>query len=258
MHGGRVYTHTAERGNVAVVEVGGDPGGLGWTPDGRLLVVSMKDRRLLRVDSGRVHEVADLATLSPFPLNDMLVDTRGRAYIGTFGFAPFDGDERGPGAILAVDPDAKYYVAAEDLEFPNGMVLTDSGRTLVVAESFGERLTAFTRRNDRTLTDRRVWATLPIGVMPDGIDVDAEGSIWVASVTTYECLLVRAGGDVLRRIDTGAHMAIDCALGGDDGRTLFIALNRQLVPRRTTERRAGRIATVTVEVGAPLTPASAP
>ncbi len=258
MHGGRVYTHTDERGDVAIVDVGGDPGGLGWTTDGHLLVVSMHDRRLLRVDSGRVHEVADLSIHSPFPLNDMLVDSAGRSYIGTFGFTAFDGHDRGPGAILVVDPDASHRVAVDGLEFPNGMVLTDSGRTLVVAESFGERLTAFTLRNDGTLTDRRVWATLPSGVMPDGIDIDADGSIWVASVTTNECLLVQEGGDVLRRIDTGEHMAIDCLLGGDHGRTLFIALNRHLVPRRTTQRRAGRIATVTVDVGAAPTALNAP
>ncbi len=258
MHGGRVYTHTAERGDVVVVDVGGEPGGIGWSPDGHLLVVSMHDRRLLRVDSGRVDEVADLSAYSPFPLNDMLVDAAGRAYVGTFGFAPFNGDERGPAAIVVVDPDASHRVAVDGLEFPNGMVLTDGGRTLVVAESFGERLTAFTRRNDGTLTDRRVWATLPSGVMPDGIDIDAEGSIWVASVTTNECLLVREGGEVLRRIDTGEHLAIDCALGGDDGRTLFVALNRHLVPRRTTQRRAGRIATTTVDVGVAPTAVSAP
>jgi sugar lactone lactonase YvrE len=249
MHGRQVYVHNAERGDVSLAEIDGEPGGLGWTPDGRLLVVSMNERRLLRVDSGSVHEVVDLSTYSPYPLNDMLVDPVGRAYIGTFGFAAFGDDERGPGAILLVDCHGNHQIAADDLMCPNGMVLTDGGRTLVVAETFAERLTAFTRRSDGSLSDRRVWAALPAEVMADGITIDADGSIWVASVTTKECLLVREGGEVLRRVGTGEDMAIDCTLGGDDGQTLFIALNRHLVPRRTAERRAGRIATVTVDVG---------
>jgi sugar lactone lactonase YvrE len=222
---------------------------LGWTPDGLLLVVSMDDRRLLRLGSGVLSKVADLSGASPHALNDLLVDLHGRAYIGTFGFDGFAGDDARPSPLLLVQPDGTHAVAAADLEFPNGMALADGGRTLVVAESLGGRLTAFTRRADGTLTDRRVWAPLPSEVMPDGICIDAAGAIWIASVTTNECLLVQEGGAVVARVDTGDRRAIDCVLGGEDGRVLYIATNRHLSPRRTRAARAGCIERARVDVG---------
>jgi sugar lactone lactonase YvrE len=248
MHAGLVNV-VARNSPVVVTHVRGEPGGLGWTSEGSMLIVSMHDRRLVRLASGTLDEIADLSEVSPHALNDMLVDTDGRAYIGTFGFDGVAGDGAQRSPILLVQPNGAHVIAAADLEFPNGMALTDGGRTLVVAESLGSRLTAFTRQADGTLTKRRVWASLPDDVMPDGICIDDEGSIWVASVTTNECLLVREGGAIVRRVGTGQRRAIDCVLGGDDGRTLYIATNRHLSPRRTREAREGRIEAARVEVG---------
>jgi sugar lactone lactonase YvrE len=216
-----------------------------------MLIVSMHDRRLLRLASGTLEEIADLSDVSPHALNDMLVDTDGRAYIGSFGFDGLAGDDRERSPILLVQPGGAHAIAATDLDFPNGMALTDGGRTLVVAESLAGRLTAFTRRADGTLTGRRVWAELPADVMPDGLCIDVEGAVWVASVTTNECLRVREGGTVIDRISTGDRRAIDCALGGTDGHHLFIATNQHLKPSRTRDVRAGQIEAVRVEVPAP-------
>ena len=177
-----------------VVEVPGQPSGLGWLPDGRLLVVSMNDRRLLRLDDGALTVVADLSALAPAPCNDMLVDAQGRAYIGNFGF---DLQARAPFAstsLIMVTPDAAARVVAKDMHFPNGTVLTPDGRTLIVGESYGQRLTAFDVRADGSLANRRVWAQLHgKGVGPDGICLDAEGAIWLASPVTREVLRVREG-----------------------------------------------------------------
>src|SRR5262245_43304067 len=204
-----------------VVEVPGQPSGLGWLPDGRLLVVSMTDRRLLRLDAGGLTVVADLSALASFHCNDMVVDALGRAYVGNFGFdlharAPF-----APAVLVLVPSDGPPRVVAEDLAFPNGCVITPDGRTLIVGESGASRLTAFTIGPDGSLAERRVWATLGKAV-PDGICLDAEGAIWVASPVGNEVLRVRAGGVVVDRVRVST-VPFACMLGGPDRRTLFVA-----------------------------------
>ena len=190
----RVNRATPDGRVETVVEVPGQPSGLGWLPDGRLLVVSMNDRRLLRLDGGALTVVADLSALAPAPCNDMLVDAQGRAYIGNFGF---DLQARAPFAstsLIMVTPEGAARVVATDMHFPNGTVLTPDGRTLIVGESYGQRLTAFDVRADGSLANRRVWAQLHgKGVGPDGICLDAEGAIWLASPVTREVLRVREG-----------------------------------------------------------------
>ncbi len=233
----------------AVAQVPGQPSGLGWLPDGRLLVVSMNDRRLLRLDGDRLEEVADLSALAPAPCNDMLVDGRGRAYIGNFGF---DLQARAPFAatsLIMVAPQGRARVVAEDMHFPNGTVLTPDGRTLIVGESYGQRLTAFDVVADGTLSNRRVWAQLhgkEIG--PDGICLDAEGAIWLASPVSREVLRVREGGEITHRIPT-AGQAVACMLGGEDRRTLFVLTGRVLVtPEESLAERSGMILAAPVEV----------
>ena len=231
-----------------VVEVPGQPSGLGWLPDGRLLVVSMEDRRLLRLDPTGLKVVADLSALAPFHCNDMVVDEKGRAYVGNFGFDPYTGAEPKPTVLILVTPEGKASVVAGDLSFPNGSVITADGRTLIVAESFGARLTAFAIAPDGSLSDRRVWARLePAG--PDGICLDAEGALWVASPMSREVLRVREGGEVTHRIAT-ENQAAACMLGGPDRRTLFI-LSGHIIPERekSVALKSGRIETVHVDIG---------
>jgi len=245
----RVLRVTADGQVHPVVDVPGQPSGLGWLPDGRLLVVSMNDRRLLRLDGNTLVQAADLSGLSPWPCNDMLVDGQGRAYIGSFGFdlqarAPF-----APANLLMVTPEGRVQVAAQDMHFPNGTVLTPDGRTLIVAESYGQRLTAFDVGAGGTLANRRVWAQLAgKGVGPDGICLDAEGAIWVASPVSRELLRVRQGGEVTDRIPTEGQ-AVACMLGGDDRRTLFVLTGRVLVtPEQSLADRSGMVWTTRVPV----------
>ncbi|WP_158840306.1 SMP-30/gluconolactonase/LRE family protein [Saccharothrix deserti] len=196
------------------------PSGLGWLPDGRLLVVSMRDRRVLRLDDGGLVEHADLNGIATFHANDMLIDPHGRAYVGNFGFdlhgalavggeAPMlEPDWVAPGTSLAlVQPDGTATVAAEDLKFPNGMGLLpdrngEHGR-LVVAETLAFRLTSFAVADDGTLSDRRVWASLREHfIAPDGIAVDADGGVWVAPALQPFVFRVEEGGEITRRVET--------------------------------------------------------
>jgi sugar lactone lactonase YvrE len=246
----RVCRVTADGRAETAAEVPGQPSGLGWLPDGRLLVVSMNDRRLLRLDGDSLVEVADLSALAPAPCNDMLVDGQGRAYIGNFGF---DLQGRAPFAstsLVLVTPDGRARVAAADMHFPNGTVLTPDGRTLIVAESYAQRLTAFDVMEDGSLARRRVWAQLEgKGVGPDGICLDAEGAVWLASPVTREVLRVREGGQITHRLPT-ANQAVACMLGGEQRKTLFVLTGRVLVtPEQSRAERSGMIHAARVEVG---------
>ncbi len=245
-------------GNVAtMLELPGQPSGLGWLPDGNLLVVSMLDRQLLRLDDDQLVVHADLSALAEFHCNDMVVDSLGRAYVGNFGF-DLDTESRSEnfvaalkaykGATLArVDPDGSIHVAATALLFPNGTVLTPDGRTLIIAESLGSRLAAFDVYADGSLHNQRVWAELP-GVAPDGICLDAEGAVWVADALGPRCIRVGQGGDVLAEIATEQN-CYACMLGGDNGRTLFMLTARDSHQANASASRTGKILTTQVSVG---------
>jgi sugar lactone lactonase YvrE len=246
MHAHRVMTVDLDGRAETIVEVPGRPSGLGWLPDGRLLVVSMTDRRLLRLDGSTLGVVAELSGLASFHCNDMVVDGGGRAYIGNFGFdlharAPFR-----PAELILVAPGAAPRVVAGDLAFPNGAVITPDGHTLIVGESGAGRLTAFTVEADGSLTERRLWAALGTAV-PDGICLDAEGAIWVASPVGNEVLRVRAGGAVVDRV-TVSTVPYACMLGGPDRRTLFVATAETHHPEEAAARRSGRIEIAAVDV----------
>ena len=247
MHAKRVIRLGADGRAETVVEVPERPSGLGWLPDGRLLVVSMHDRRLLRLDPGGLARVADLGHIAAFHTNDMVVDRHGRAYVGNFGFDLVGGAPQQTTSLARVDPDGSVHVAATELMFPNGMVITPDERTLVVGESFAARLTAFDVARDGALSNRRVFAALEGGAIPDGIALDAEGAIWVASPTTGECLRVHEGGRVSRRV-RGAALAYACALGGTDRRTLYVCTAETHDPDECVAKRTGRIETVRVDV----------
>ena len=226
-------------GSVSVVCTLDDrPSGLGWRPDGTLLVVSMQRRHLLALGAdGGVALVADLGPLVGGDCNDMVVDARGNAYIGNFGYDYAAGEERRPTVLVMVDARGGARAVASDLWFPNGMVITPDGGTLFVAETRVERITAFTIRGDGSLTDRRVFAELD-GAGPDGMALDAEGALWVASPGSGELLRITADGRVVVREPAPGVMAQACALGGPDGRTLYACCSATHDPVEAAQRRS--------------------
>jgi sugar lactone lactonase YvrE len=227
--------------------LGGDsPSGLGWRPDGTLLVVAMHQRRLLAWDGRQLTTVADLTPYVGGHCNDMVVDAQGRAYVGNFGFDLYAREEARATGLLRVDPDGSVHPVASDLWFPNGMVITPDGQTLIVAETFRHRLSAFGIAPDGSLGQRRVFADLP-GIFPDGICQDAEGAVWVADARGYAVLRVAEGKGVVQRVSTGENQSYACMLGGGDGRTLFICTAPGVGPK-AGELRLGRIETTTVTV----------
>ena len=256
MEAGRVMTVDLDGNTETVVEVPGQPSGLGWLPDGRLLIVSMLDQRLLRLDPGGLVEVADLGDLASFHCNDMVVDQQGRAYIGNFGFDVFAQEPPKPAELVLVTPGGDARVVADKLAFPNGTVIAPDGRTLIVAESFAARLTAFDIEPDGSLTGRRTWAQfddLGFGSQtdpeqerdtPDGICLDAEGAIWVALPSgSGEVLRVVEGGEITHRVKIETQ-PFAVMLGGPDRRTLFVCTS--ILGEKPSG--SGRIETIKVDV----------
>ena len=246
MHAGEVLKIAPDGSSEVVTRVENGPSGLGWLTDGDMLVVSMKDRKVLRVGADGAQSVhADLSAEISRRANDMVMDAEGRAYVGNFGF-DFDTGEAAAGTcLLRIDPDGAVTRAAEDLVFPNGMVITPDGKTLIVAETMSGCLTAFDIGRGGGLSGRRIWAQLPEGAVPDGICLDAEGAVWAASPTTKECLRLREGGEVLQRVPT-EHQSIACMLGGADGRTLFILTAETTHADKCRELMSAAIHMVTV------------
>lgn len=246
MHAHRVMTVDLDGNAETIVEVPNWPSGLGWLPDGRLLVVSMTDRRLLRLDPEGLTEVADLRELASYHCNDMVVDRQGRAYIGNFGFDLAAQADYAPAKIVMMRPDGKARIVADQMAFPNGMVITPDDRTLIVGETFEACLTAFDIEPDGSLTNRRIWAKLD-GAVPDGICLDAEGAIWVASPVSSKALRVREGGEVTDRVEVSTQ-AFACMLGGPDRRTLFVLTAETSDPEEAPIKKTGRIEIVEVDV----------
>ncbi|MEO8263911.1 MAG: SMP-30/gluconolactonase/LRE family protein [Ilumatobacteraceae bacterium] len=232
------------------------PSGLGWMPDGSMLIVSMTARALLRLDQGRLALHADLSEIATFHCNDMVVDAQGRAYVGNFGFDLDTNEINGTlGEVLAahsgatiarVDPDGSVHAAAAGLMFPNGTVITPDGRTMIVAESFANRLTAYDIADDGSLSDRRLWADLG-GRTPDGICLDADGAIWVANPIINECFRVAEGGNILDVIETD-NRCFACMLGGPDRRTLFMLTSRYSLAVEAAVHRTGNVLIADVDV----------
>jgi sugar lactone lactonase YvrE len=249
MHARRVMTLDPGGQTSVICEVPEKPSGLGFLEDGRLLVVSMADHRLMVLDRDLgLREVADITSYVGGDANDMVVDAEGRAYIGNFGFDFAGGAEFKTTTLVRVDPNGQVTVVAEDLAFPNGTVITPDGKTLVVAETFARKLTAFDIAEDGSLSGRRTWADLGPAT-PDGICLDQEGAIWVASPTTGQCIRVREGGEVPDRvaIEEG-RQAYACILGGEDRRTLYICTSEGDEADRQAGRSHGWIEEVRVDV----------
>lgn len=229
MHGETVYTVDPDGNLETIVTLEDDqPSGLGWLPDGRLLIVSMTRRQLLVMEDGNLSVFADLSSLAGFHCNDMVTDNQGRSYIGNFGFDLYNNGEFKKAEIVMVDAAGNASIAAHDLAFPNGTIIAPDGKTLIVGESFGARLTAFDIGDDGGLANRRVWARLE-GAVPDGICLDEAGGIWVASPTSNEALRVVEGGEVTDRIKV-VNQAYACMLGGPERKTLFIMTSKSSDP----------------------------
>lgn len=245
-HARKVLAMSPDGSTEEIAEVPGKPSGLGWDREGRLLVVSMAERQLLRLEDQRTTVVAELTDLTGGETNDMVVDGQGRAYIGNFGVGYGSGHRPQPTTLVLVHPDGGVRVAADGLEFPNGAVITPDGRTLIVAETFGRRLTAFEVEPDGSLTNRRVWAEMG-DATPDGICLDAAGGIWVGSPMTQQFLHVVEGGAIIDQVPTPGKWAVACMLGGEDRRTLYLLTAETSGPELAQGRSRGFIETVRVE-----------
>ena len=271
-HDGRLwtsdfYTHqvlaVAPDGSTEVVTtVPQPPSGLGWLPDGTLLVVSMRDRKLLRLTDGGLVEHGDLSAVDGGHTNDMVVDAHGRAYVGNFGYDLMGGAPFATTDVSRVDPDGTVTVVAKDLMFPNGSVITPDGRTLLVSETFGNRISAFDIHDDGGLGPRRDWAVFgdppdtsaldamlaSVVVAPDGTCLDAEGAVWTADAVHHRCVRVAEGGTILEEISTGDDGVYACMLGGDDGRTLHLCVAPSFDEAERRSTRLGRILRTRVDV----------
>ena len=229
----------APDGNATVeAEVASFPLCIDFLPDGRLVLVSSADCALLRRDTdGSLVPYADLASVSTKPWNDIVVDARGNAYVNSIGFR-FPGEDYAPGIVVRVTPDGVVTRAADGLAFPNGMVITEDGATLIVAESYAEQLTAFDIADDGTLSGRRVWAATP-GEHPDGICADTTGAIWFADVGRRHCVRVREGGEVLSTVtlDRGAFA---CTLRREGDPMLYVTIQNWGGPE-TVSAAAGQV-----------------
>ncbi|PVZ13254.1 SMP-30/gluconolactonase/LRE family protein [Actinomycetospora cinnamomea] len=258
----RVFSAREDGGDLRVeAEVPAQPSGLGWLPDGRLLVVSMRDARLLRREAdGQLVTHAELGAHVGGHPNDMVVDDRGRAYVGNFGFDLMGGAPVETAALLRVDPDGTVTRVAEDLWFANGSVITDDG-VLLVDETFGNRVSAFDIAPDGALSERRTWASFgdppterelekalgQLAVAPDGCCLDAEGALWIADALGGRLLRIRAGGEVADELPVGTGV-FACMLGGDDGRTLFACAAPDFHEEARRQAREAALLAVRVDV----------
>lgn len=272
-HDGRLWASDFYTGQVIAVDLQGrvevicrvlqQPSGLGWLPDGRLLISSMKDRKLLRREpDGTLTQHADLSALTGGPVNDLVMDDQGRAYVGNFGFDLMAGEPFATTTLLRVDTDGVAQVVADGLWFPNGSFITPDGKTLIVNETFGNRISEFDILANGALGPRRDWANfgdLPdsndlsvlIGasaIGPDGGALDAEGALWVADAIGKRIVRLARGGKILEQIDTGELGIFAAALGGPDGKTLFMAAAPDFIEANRRAKPEGRILMTQVDV----------
>jgi sugar lactone lactonase YvrE len=239
MLGEAVHTVNLQSDLTTLPLPGHHPSGLGFRPDGTLLIASGVKRLLLSYDGYTVEQIADLSDLVPADLGDVVIDEAGRTYVGS--------QAREGGVIARVDPDNSIDIVAENLDFPNGMVITPDRTTLIVAESTGRRLTAFTIGADGSLSDRRIFAEGLDGP-PDGICLDADGGVWAAMTLAHAFERIVEGGAITDRIDMGDRTAIACTLGGQERRTLFLLSSTDAYPQRLIGTKNSRLDAMTVDV----------
>lgn len=235
MHTGDIYSADPDDGTALLEHTIDDqPSGLGWLSDGSLLVSSMFRRQVLRFhpDGSRtVH--ADLSSLEKHPTNELLVDSDGQAFLGSFGYDIYADEPPAPAGVYRIAPDGSVALAADAFDFPNGMVILPGTRTLVIAHSFRPELTAFEIEADGTLSSRRTWAELPQGTTCDGTAVDSQGRIWVSALQTSEYLRVSEGGDITCRLGVGGRLAVDVVVDARDDDIVYLATSNHIQPAET-------------------------
>ena len=260
---GVVMTVAPDGSTEQVMAVEQQPSGLGWMPDGSLLVASMKDHRVLRRSpSGVVSVHAELESYCGGHVNDMVVDSQGRAYVGEFGFDLQAFADPALASLMRIDPDGSITVLADDLMFPNGAVITPDGGTLIVGETAGARYTAFALAADGTVSDRRIWAqvapTPELGPLeqtlgqlkfaPDGCTLDADGCVWAADAVGARCARVAEGGEIVDEIPAPDGLGIfACMLGGEDGRTLLMCAAPDFLEANRAQAREAVLLTTVVQ-----------
>lgn len=247
MFGQTVYTVSPSGEKAAVVQLPNRPSGINFMPDGAVVIVSMADRKLMRWQNGELSEYADLSAELPYDINDSVCAANGNIYVGTFGYDVFAHEEAKPATLTLVKPDGTIQTVAEDIHFPNGAVITPDGKTLIIAETFVCKLSAFDIQADGSLTNRRVFADLA-PYTPDGICLDAAGAVWVSAFDQGEFIRVLDGGEITHKVDVGDRRAVACNLGGEAGKTLFCLIydgNLDDIPKGA---RNAKIETATVEI----------
>jgi len=247
MHGHAVWRVTPNGKANKISELDDEVSGLGWLPNGTMLVVSMAKRHLLRLTPEGSGIAVDLSSYVPNPINDMVIDSHGRAYVGGFGYDLFAGEEPRPTVLLCAEADGRVRAVAEDLHFPNGMVITPDGNTLIVAETLGARMTAFQIQPDGGLTKRRVFAAID-GLIPDGCCLDAEGALWVAWPGSNKVVRILDGGKITDTIELPGRHAYACMLGGPDRRDLHICTALGHMPEQIRAKPEGKIEVSRVDV----------
>jgi sugar lactone lactonase YvrE len=233
MHGHAVWTVTLDGALTRVLDVPAQPSGLGFLPDGALLIVSMKDRRILRLQDGRASVHAELmGCYARGELNDMIVTPEGRAYVGQYGSDTYAGEPQQPTSLILIEPDGRHRPVADDLKMPNGMALSADGSWLYVAETYRPAITRFRIADDGELTDREVFA--PLEVRPDGICLDAQGCVWFGSAQHPGGGIYRVaqGGRILEVLQDEGWRGVACALGGEGRETLFVLEAQRASPRK--------------------------
>ncbi|WP_367103591.1 SMP-30/gluconolactonase/LRE family protein [uncultured Psychrobacter sp.] len=252
-----------------MVHIENQPSGLGWLPDGRMLVVSMKDRKVMRLeDNGELVVHADIWEHCGGHANDMVVAPNGNAYVGNFGFDLMGGADHENTGLVLVRPDGSSQVVAEGLSFPNGMVISANQKTLIVNELFGNRISQFDILDDGTLGKRRDFASFgALGdepnlglrienakILPDGLALDSEGAVWIADTLNQRALRIKEGGEILETIDTAPDGIFAVALGGIDGKTLFMCAAPDWDEASRKAETKGRMLATEVKVGHASTP----
>ena len=225
--------------------------GLGFLPDGSLIASSMEDRKVYRIVEGDLILYADLSNLATGNLNELVTDETGLSYVGNFGYDYMGGAEPEPTHLHLIAPDGSSSEGPGDLIFPNGMVFIDGGRTLVVAETWNKRLTAFDRGHDGQLSNKRLYADLG-NRTPDGLCADIEDGIWISSFETGEFVRLARYGEITDVISVPGHIAFSCMLGGDDGKTLFVGAYDGTVEQILANEFRGFVGIARVEVAGPL------